>query len=65
MLLDAAYTPQTSCQTPVIILLMRLGRWVIQRMHPDEKTLRKVSELTPALRELVARMARSAAKDAI
>ncbi len=35
------------------------------RMHPDEKTLRTVSELTPALRELVARMARSAAKDAV
>lgn len=35
------------------------------KMHPDEKTLRTVSELTPALRELVARMARSAAKDAV
>jgi hypothetical protein len=34
-------------------------------MHPDEKSLRTVSELTPALRELVARMARSAAKDAV
>lgn len=46
-------------------MLMRLGRWVLMRMHPDEKTLRTVSELTPALRELVARMARSAAKDAV
>lgn len=35
------------------------------RMHPDEKTLRSVHELTPALRELVARMARSVAKDAV
>lgn len=44
---------------------MRLGPWVIMRMHPDEKTLRTVSQLTPALRELVARMARAEAKDAI
>jgi hypothetical protein len=65
MLLTAAYTHQSSSQTSVIILLMRLGRWVIMKMHPDEKSLHTVSELTPALRELVARMARSAAKDAV
>lgn len=35
------------------------------RMHPDEKTLRTVSQLTPELSELVARMARSCAKDAM
>jgi hypothetical protein len=44
---------------------MKLGRWVIMRMHPAEKELRKVQQLTPALRELVARMARAAAKDAV
>lgn len=38
---------------------------MIMKMHPDEKTLRKVRQLTPALRELIARMARSEAKDAV
>lgn len=65
MLLTAAYTPQTSSQTSVIITLMRLGPWVIMKMHPDEKTLRKIGQLTPELRELIARMARSVAKDAV
>jgi hypothetical protein len=32
-------------------------------MHPAERELRKVHQLTPALRELVAKMARSIAKD--
>jgi len=35
------------------------------KMHPAESQLRKVSQLTPALRELVARMARSEARDAL
>jgi len=35
------------------------------REHPHEKQLRKVHQLTPALRELVARMARAEAKDAV
>jgi hypothetical protein len=44
---------------------MRIGRWIITREHPDEKALRKWGELTPELRELVARAARSIAKDAV
>jgi hypothetical protein len=44
---------------------MKLGPWVIMKMHPAERELRKVHQLTPALRELVARMARAEAKDAV
>lgn len=44
---------------------MKLGPWVIMKEHPSETELRKVHQLTPALRELVAKMARSLAKDAI
>lgn len=49
----------------VLSISMRLGPWVLMRMHPAERELHKVHQLTPALRELVAKMARSLAKDAI
>lgn len=44
---------------------MKLGPWVIMKEHPSETELRKVHQLTPALRELIAKMARSLAKDTI
>lgn len=44
---------------------MRLGRLSIQRIHPSERALQKWGQLTPELRELVARAARSIAKDAV
>lgn len=44
---------------------MRIGPWVIMREHPSEKALRKWAQLTPELREVVARATRSIAKDAV
>lgn len=44
---------------------MRLGRWVLMREHPSEKQLRKWRQLTPELRELIAKGVRSIAKDAV
>lgn len=44
---------------------MRLGRWIITREHPRERALRKWGQLSPELRELIARAARSVAKDAV
>jgi hypothetical protein len=44
---------------------MRIGRWIISREHPSERALRKWGQLSPDLRELIARVVRSTAKDAV
>lgn len=37
----------------------------LRRRHPSERALRKWGQLTPELRELIARVVRSVAKDAV
>lgn len=49
--------------TAVVRGELRIGPLIVSRLHPHERQLRRWGQLTPALRELVARAARSVATD--